>query len=101
MKKADDGTTWVKTGPGRSILVLDDGEKPERRVNVPGTGYPYWSDAMGCNPDNRAEQEAVLKQAGVPTEVNDQGQIRVNDRMHRRKLLKTLGMHDRNSFNGD
>ncbi len=35
MKKADDGTTWVKTGPGRSILVLDDGEKPERRVNVP------------------------------------------------------------------
>lgn len=63
-------------------------------------GYPYESMAIACHPDDVKKAEAFAVKLGVPTEYKSNGSAVVRDAGHRRKLLKAMGLRDRNSYNG-
>ncbi len=63
-------------------------------------GWPMYCDASGCMPNQVAEQKEFLRKAGVPTEMTPDGRTIWRDRNHRRRGLKALGLHDRNSYDG-
>lgn len=65
-----------------------------------GIGWPIHSEALAYHPKQKAEAEAHFQKLGVPTEVDTRGRPVLRDRMHRKQVLKALGMHDRTSFLG-
>lgn len=64
--------------------------------------WPMKSDAMGINPNDAAEAEAVLQQAGIPTEFDrETGQAILTGPAHRKRLAEHYGFYDRNGGYGD
>ena len=64
--------------------------------------WPMWSDAAGCNPDQKAEVEAHARRHGLPSiEVNDQGQVKFDSPQTRKKYCELVGLFDRNGGYGD
>jgi hypothetical protein len=74
-------------------------------VPQPGTNgiakWPIHSDAMGINPSQVAEAQAVLAAHGVSTEYDNQGRPVLTDARHRRRHAEALGFFDRNGGYGD
>jgi hypothetical protein len=73
--------------------------------NVPSSphaaGWPILSDALGVHPSQIAEAMAANRKAGVPTEYTKDGRAVVTDPGHRKRLARSLGIHDRNGGYGD
>ena len=59
-------------------------------------GWPYFSDAMGCGPDQINETAASLTTAGIHAEFDSEGSIKVLDNEHRNQLMRHFGLVDRN-----
>lgn len=70
--------------------------------SAPGSGrqsasrYPYYSTALGCHPDQRAEMAKALAGMGCPTEIRADGDIKVESPGHLRKLHRINQCHDTN-----
>lgn len=69
-------------------------------VDRPGT-WPMESDACGVHPDQAKEYAAYLREKGVPTEVNSDGNPVFTSREHRKRVCAATGMYDRNAGYGD
>lgn len=62
--------------------------------------YPMASYAVGVGASQVPEQMKADKKAGVPTEYTESGDPIFTSRGHRKKYLKHVGFHDRNSYTG-
>jgi hypothetical protein len=62
--------------------------------------YPYASYAMGVHPKQLPEAREQLARAGVSTDFTPDGDPIITSRAHRRKVMKAVGMHDRNDISG-
>lgn len=69
-------------------------------VSVPSTVWanPIHCFASGVHPSQRKELEQFLKDRGVPTRVDADGNPVYTSAAHRRKALKARGMHDNASY---
>jgi hypothetical protein len=63
--------------------------------------YPMASYAVGVGISQVPEQMKADKQAGVPTEYTKAGDPIFVSRSHRKRYLKHVGFHDRNSYDGN
>jgi putative FmdB family regulatory protein len=66
-----------------------------------GNGYPMASYAVGIGACEVPAQMIIDKKAGVPTNYTKDGDPIFTSRGHRKKYLKHVGFHDRNSFDGN
>jgi hypothetical protein len=62
--------------------------------------WPIYSEAAGVHPDQINEAKDNLQKQGVPTDFTPDGRLIFRDRMHRRKVLKAMGLVDRSSYYG-
>lgn len=69
-------------------------------ISVPSTAWanPIHCVASGVHPSQRKELEKFLKDRGVPTQVDADGNPVYTSAAHRRKALKARGMHDNASY---
>ena len=72
----------------------------EEVLTQPTKGYPFLNDAIGYHPKQVAEARKFLKSRGVPTDIREDGKVEIRDRGHYRDVLKAVGHHSRESFNG-
>jgi hypothetical protein len=63
--------------------------------------YPMASYAVGVGASQVPEQREADLKAGVPTEYTSEGDPIFTSRGHRKKYLKHIGFHDRNSYDGN
>jgi len=63
--------------------------------------YPMASYAVGVGASQVPEQREADRKAGVPTEYTSDGDPIFTSRGHRKKYLKHVGFHDRNSYDGN
>ena len=76
------------------------------QAEAPGRGarydtYPFASDALGGHPDDRARLTEEAIAAGVPTEINSDGNPIMRSAKHRQEYCKALGFYDRNAGYSD
>ena len=64
-------------------------------------GWPMWSDGAGVHPAQANDTMEYLRSRGVSAEINSEGQVKMESQSHRRRVLKALGLHDRNGGYGD
>ena len=68
---------------------------------APCSTWPMRSDAAGVHPDQRQEATEQSVKDGVPTHFDGLGRAVFTTREHRRRYLRTIGLHDRNGGYGD
>lgn len=60
-----------------------------------GWKKPIESDALAIHPDQIPEAEAHAEKHGVPTQFIEDGRPIFTSREHRRKYMRSVGVHDR------
>ncbi|MBJ83283.1 MAG: hypothetical protein CL462_10300 [Acidimicrobiaceae bacterium] len=60
--------------------------------------WPLCSDGAGVHPDQRFEAMDHSREAGVPTEFNNDGQAVFTSHAHRRKYLKAVNLYDKKAY---
>lgn len=63
-----------------------------------GWSKPMLSDAMAVHPEQIEEARERDKKHGVPTDYTADGRPILHSEDHKRRLMKSLGYHDRNSY---
>ena len=63
--------------------------------------WPQESDAMGVHPAQAKEYSDYLREKGVPTEVNSEGNPILTSRGHRKRVCAVTQTYDRNAGYGD
>src|SRR6185295_11917552 len=58
--------------------------------------YPYFSETMGVNPEDVPRAQEILRQNGVQTEYNADGNPKIESRGHLKKHGEALGFYMRN-----
>lgn len=97
MDKSDMPLVCSKCGKG---MIRDyPAEAPGRLARC--DTYPFESDAAGGHPDDRARMTQEAIDAGVPTEINHNGNPVFRTPIHRKKYLRAFNMYDRNASYGD
>lgn len=97
MKKQPD---FVQVGDGR-IAYRDIAADWRGRHADNTEGWPIHSDAAGCHPDQIPEMQAHLASRGVKADYTPDGRVILENRGHRRQVLRALGLHDRDGGYGD
>lgn len=77
-------------------LVSQQGHRP----NTAGA-WPMESDAMGVHPAQAKEYSDYLREKGVPTEVNTEGNPVLTSQHHRKLVCAATDTYDRNAGYGD
>ena len=73
-----------------------------QQYKTPGTScWPMESDAMGVHPAQAKEYSDYLREKGVPTEVNTEGNPILTSRHHRKLVCAATDTYDRNAGYGD
>jgi hypothetical protein len=108
--RLEDGRIVLRNCPvGKAPKVINhNGFKGERDIvaehqnhmDTPGN-WPMHSDALGVNPDQIPEAVKQLAEAGVHAEFNAEGQMKIESRQHRNRVLEASGMFDRDAGYGD
>lgn len=87
---------------------LIDGRRVNRRIDLEHRGHrhacgnwPMLSEAAGVHPDQVKEATEAARAFGVPTEFTRDGRAVFTDRNHRKRYLRTQGLHDKNGGYGD
>jgi hypothetical protein len=62
---------------------------------------PLKSEALAVHPAQRQEAMADAQAKGVPTDFDEKGRPKFNDRDHRRRYCKAYGYYDRDGGYGD
>lgn len=89
----------------KNAVVLNG--KARRRMDIEigaarhTSGYPYWSDALGVHPEQIPEARREFEKHGIQAEFNGEGQVKVEDRSHRARMIRACGMYDRSAGYGD
>lgn len=85
-----------------------DGRAVERCLEIEHAGFavtpscwPMKSEAAGVHPTQVADAYEEAKRNGVPTDFTKDGRAIFRDRDHRRRYLKSIGLHDRNGGYSD
>jgi hypothetical protein len=97
----------METGKDRLFFLPEYGfarrdyQREQEGTRSNSAGWPLWSDAAGVHPSQARETMDYLRSRGCPTEINSEGQVRMDNRAHRRDILKALNLHDRNGGYGD
>lgn len=81
---------------GRTFVRDLAGEHRQGCVVAPPKCYPYWSDALGNLPSQNSETLTYLRARGVRAEMNGEGQMKVENRNHLKKLMRAFHLHERN-----
>lgn len=83
-------------------VILDNGNNARRSIRDEHNGvrhaknWPLECEASGVSPEQAQELSKVLSDAGVPTEVNSEGNPIYRDARHRFNALRARGLHDKN-----
>ena len=73
-----------------------------QKCKTPGAScWPMESDAMGVHPAQAKEYSDYLKEKGVPTEINSDGNPVLTSRHHRKLVCAATDTYDRNAGFGD
>ncbi len=59
------------------------------------SGWPMKCEASGVHPSQIAENQQFLRNHGVPTQFTPDGRAIYENRSHRARALKALGIHDK------
>jgi len=62
---------------------------------------PIHSEAMAYHPKQVKEAEEHFRKLGIPTEIDRLGRPVLTSRSHRRKVMKSQGLHDNSGGYGD
>lgn len=89
---------WLITVDG--VVYYDHGIVRAKSHQHAGN-YPMASYAVGVGASQVPEEREAARKAGVPTEFTSEGDPIFTSRGHRKKYLKHIGYHDRNSFDGN
>ena len=73
----------------------------QRSVRPNCMNWPMESDALGVAPEQAKEYAEYLRERGVPTEINSEGNPILTSREHRRRVCEATGAYDRNAGYGD
>ena len=65
-----------------------------------GAGWPMASDGMAVHPDQIPEARERDLKHGITTDYLPDGRPVLRDRAHRRAMMRSLGLIDRNSYTG-
>lgn len=86
-------------------ITLTDGRTGKRwfssSVGVPSTKWGYWSNGLGTNPQDAPRLRQELCDAGISARVNDRGQVWVDGRGLRRRILRARNMRDNDAGYSD
>lgn len=63
--------------------------------------WPRFSDSMSVRPKARKKTMKMLAAAGLPTEINAQGQFKMESQQHQNQLLKFYGWRNNDGGYGD
>lgn len=88
---------YVWDSKKKKWVHVSDCKKQKIDVAVGAAGYPFYSDAMGVNPCQREQEMEDYRRIGVPTEINERGQVKIENRAHHKAVMKVNGMHERSS----
>lgn len=88
---------------GRTVFYHDIAAEHTgtRRKASGDQAYPYYSDFMGCHPEQVGEVRELLRQHGAGAHVTNSGEIEIRSRGHRKRVMAALGYYDRNGGYGD
>lgn len=76
--------------------VAQQGHRPNTASN-----WPQESDAMGVHPAQAKEYSDYLREKGVPTEINSDGNPILTSQHHRKRVCAATDTYDRNASYGD
>jgi len=101
------GKVWESTQEVRQA-VRSSHAVAEQESHAPSLGaiehcptdWPILSDAAGVHPEQIDEMKGYLAGEGVETRFTPDGRCVMENREHRRKVLKAMNLHDRNSYDG-
>lgn len=77
-------------------IVSEHGHTPQTCSN-----WPQESDAMGVHPAQAKEYSDYLREKGVPTEINADGNPILTSRYHRKRVCAVTDTYDRDAMYGD
>jgi len=89
----------IKVSGGR-VANRDLRADLSKTSTCPGN-WPKTSDAMGVAPSQVKEAHEASVAAGCPTQFDRNGSAILTSPGHKRKLARSLGMHDRNAGYSD
>ena len=93
--RQQDGTFLLDNGKKARI---DFSKQCAGRCHVSGEAWPKLSDAMAVHPSQVASETERLRKMGCPTEFMPDGRPVERSASHHKKLAKTLGMVDYQSW---
>jgi hypothetical protein len=82
---------------GQPAVLRELRSKASRR----GGKWPMWSEAAGCLPRQVPEMRSFLASRGLSVDFNAEGDMKLESRGHRKRVLQALGIFDRNGGYGD
>lgn len=81
-------------------MGIDPVAQHRKTKGTPGA-WPMESDAMGVHPAQAGEYSDYLRDKGVPTEINAEGNPILTSRLHRKRLCAVTDTYDRSAGYGD
>jgi hypothetical protein len=84
----------------KRLMGIDPAAQQGHRPNT-ASNWPQESDAMGVHPDQAKEYGDYLREKGVPTEINSEGNPVLTSRHHRKLVCAATDTYDRNAGYGD
>lgn len=82
------------------IMSIDPAAQQGHRPNT-ASNWPQESDAMGVHPVQAKEYSEYLRERGVPTEINADGNPILTSQHHRKLVCAATETYDRNAGYGD
>lgn len=80
----------------RRDIVAEHSGRPDTPSN-----WPQESDAMGVHPAQAKKYSDYLRDKGVPTEINSDGNPILTSQHHRKRVCAATDTYDRNAGYGD
>jgi hypothetical protein len=93
-------TVSVERGKGQWVLAHRDFRAEHGQRSSLGDLYPTISVSMGVHPNEIEQTKRQLAAAGIPTEFDARGNAKIESYSHRKKLMKHVGMVDKDTYTG-
>ena len=71
------------------------------RMPCQGTGWPMYSDALGCNANEIEAQTKELHKHGLHADFDKEGRMKLESRGHRKQMCEFFGLKDLNGGYSD
>lgn len=87
----------VRRGVCNICVMLGQAEPPSGDATQ---GWPLHSDSLGTHPDQIPAEIEYAKKRGVRLAFDAQGRAILENRRHRREVMRLYGVSDKHSFSG-